>query len=188
MSSFFTFYGKRERWLIFTWLKIPPFQHNYKIVFFCFFLILVARSGPLLFYDHLRSVFQFHNLLIFDNIVRWRHHMKSMLRIRHPLYISSFLPLLSISSQKINGTQLWKIWFDGNRGQRDLNSRPPGIIQVHNPTGPRCPAELLKLLFRCYLNWIDKWVFSFICWSYSNRVFWRSWVGLAIRPPNFTFI
>ena len=53
-----------------------------------FFLMRVDYSGPLR-YDHLKSVFQSHNLLIFDNIVRWRHHMKLMLQIRLPLSISS---------------------------------------------------------------------------------------------------
>ena len=65
-----------------------------------------------------------------------------MLQIRLPLSISSFLPLLSISLRKIDGrARLWKNWFYGTRQRWDLNCRPAEITQVHNPTGPRCPAD-----------------------------------------------
>ena len=108
------------------------------------------------FYDHLRSVFlNFTNLLIFDNIVRW-HHMKSMLQIRFPLSISSFLPLLSISFWlvKIDGTWCWKNWIDGTRQRRDLNHQPPDLIndkldhRTMVPNGVGCKTSFKDCLQR----------------------------------------
>ena len=42
---------------------------------------------------------------------------------------------------------------DGTQRRWDLNPWPPGIIQVHNPTGPRCPANK-KVLFAQYKKYI----------------------------------
>ena len=101
-----------------SWSKFSDAHLFYNLAQIIFdFFIWVVRSGPLLFHDHLRSVFL--------NIV-----MKLMLQIRSPLSISSLLPLLSISFwlKKIDGARRWKNWIDGTRRWWDLNPRPPHLI------------------------------------------------------------
>ena len=81
------------------------------------------------FFNRTRTVYTSYVKYIFDKIAIWRH-MKSMLQIRFPLFISSLLPLLSISYwlMKINGTQRWTNWIDGTWWWRDLNPWPPDLI------------------------------------------------------------
>ena len=120
---------------IINWVKVLPGFLLAKLVYF---FLWVAHSGPLLFYDHRRSVFlNLTNLLIFANFVRW-----------FPLS-PSLLPLLSISFGlfKIDGTWRWKNWIVGTRQRRDLNSRPPDLIHDELDHRTMVPYLLVYVFF-----------------------------------------
>ena len=137
-------------------------------------LIWVASSGPLLFHDHLGSVFlNLTNLLIFDNIFRWPH-MKLMLQIRFPLSISFLLLLLSISCRqmKIDGTRHWKNWIDGTRRRQDLNPQPPDLIL----------DELdHRRMVRCLLSF-------YLCYGNINRSLAKQMMRLELKYKFVNFV
>ena len=71
-SSYLTVY---THFLVAFFLRSWKFTSQ-KLYFFLNYNVGSPSGLPL--FDHLRSVFLFHlHMLIFDNIVRWRHHLKS---------------------------------------------------------------------------------------------------------------
>ena len=101
---------------------------------------------------------------------------------------------------------LLKNWINGTRRQQDLYPRPPGIIQVHNPTGPRCPALSIRMficlsspsLFLClvpstlmsfflYVNFLLYRSLSFSISISSCLSLFLSLSNLSVYPFSFYF-